>query len=335
MRFNIFRRKTAAGNAINSGNIISKTHLEIPTRLGEIWEIPKFEIDSGIEGPTFFLTSGIHGDEISGNVILLKFCNYFKKNKLKRGKIIALVGINQNGIKKLTREIPETGEDLNRLFPGKKEGTVGEKIAYKVSTEILQSNPDLCIDIHNDYFFSTPYILLDPKTSFKEENYKRSVFFAQSTKLNVIQEREDELEKYQNALSAFLISKNIPSFTVEAGPDKLILKKHVNHVFESLLNILHTQKMIDKFNITINKSENKAKKNVLSYGLSVKTGRDGVVSYVAEPGEYVKKGDVIAKIYNEFGENLKNILSTEDAFVLGHSEKTLVEADEEIYWFAN
>jgi predicted deacylase len=86
-------------NKQNTKNLIKKTFLEIPVSETEFWEIPKFEIDSGVPGPTIFLTSGIHGDEISGNVILLKFCNYFEKTNLLKGKIIALIGINQNGIK--------------------------------------------------------------------------------------------------------------------------------------------------------------------------------------------------------------------------------------------
>ena len=67
----------------------------------------------------------------------------------------------------------------------------------------------------------------------------------------------------------------------------------------------------------------------------MKTEQSGVLRYIADPGTVVKKGDVIAKIYNEFGENLKNILAPDNALVLGHSDKTLVNSEEEIYWFAN
>ena len=107
--------------------------------------------------PVIFLTSGIHGDEIAGNVILMKFCNYFKKHNLLKGKIVALVGVNVSGGKKLTREIAETGEDLNRRFGGKYDGTVGEKLAHKLREEIFKYKPSLVIDLHNDYFFQ-PHI---------------------------------------------------------------------------------------------------------------------------------------------------------------------------------
>jgi predicted deacylase len=325
MILSFFNKKT-------SKNLIKKTFLEIPVSETVAWKIPKFEIDSGAPGPTIFLTSGIHGDEISGNVILLKFCTYFQKNILKKGKLVALIGINQTGSKALDRLIPESQEDLNRLFPGKEHGTVGEKVAFWISKEIEKASPEIVIDIHNDYFFSTPYILLDPKSLYSSTLFAKSSSYALSSGLPVVQERETELETYKNSLSAICIKKNIASFTLESGPDKLILTKYVNQVFESLLNILVAEKMISKYK---NFKKTKSKKQILSYADGVKIEQAGVLRYVAEPGSRVKRGDVIAKIYNEFGENLKNILALENSIVLGHSEKTLVEEGEEIYWFAN
>ena len=325
MIFSFFSKK-------NTKNLIKKSFLEIPVTDTEFWEIPKFEIDSGVPGPTIFLTSGIHGDEISGNVILLKFCNFFEKNNLKKGRVVALIGINQSGIKVLSREIQETREDLNRLFPGKNAGTLGEQVAFLITKEIENTKPDLVIDIHNDYFFSSAYALLDPKSLYNEKTYKKSSEYAKNSGLNVVQEREEELEIYKNSLSAYFISKNIPSFTLEAGPDKLILSKYINQVTEALLKILFNEKMISKFK---NYKKSKGKRGILSYGKSVSAEQAGVLRYIAEPGEQVKKGETIAKIYNEFGENLKNIIAPENALVLGHSEKALVEKDEEIYWFAH
>ena len=50
-----------------------------------------------------------------------------------------------------------TGENLNRLFPGKKEGTTYEKLAYAVVEE-LQKVADFYIDLHSgdDYEKLTP-----------------------------------------------------------------------------------------------------------------------------------------------------------------------------------
>lgn len=315
--------------------------------------VPKFEVvskeflETG-EGPTIFLTSGIHGDEIAGSVILRKLFNYLSKHGLERGQVVGLVGINISGAKNLTRELTETGEDLNRLFGGKVDGTFGEQLAYKIREEIFSYKPSLVIDMHNDYFFSTPYILLDPKNLFTDKLYVDTASYALSSGLYVVQERDDERELYENALSAYMVSKNIPAITIEGGPDKLILNKHINTCFEALLNILNTQKMLTNFTLKYKSSlTSSIKKPLLSKGKFGIFGFDkkmmengypivspylGNVKYLKEPGEYVKEGEIVAKVYDEFGEKAKKIIAAYDGYILGHSEKIHVEEREEIYW---
>ena len=57
-----------------------------------------------------------------------------------------------------------TGENLNRLFPGKKEGTTYEKLAYAVVEE-LQKVADFYIDLHSgdDYEKLTPMCIMQVK----------------------------------------------------------------------------------------------------------------------------------------------------------------------------
>jgi predicted deacylase len=302
--------------------------------------VPKFEVVGVEAGPTIFLTSGIHGDELAGSVILRKLFSFLKKNGLVRGKVVGLVGINISGAKCLSRELSETGEDLNRLFGGKVDGTFGEQLAFKLKEEILSYQPNLVIDMHNDFFFSTPYILLDPKNLFSEKLYVDTVAFALSSGLHAIQERDDEREMYENALSAYLVSKNIPAITFEGGPDKLILNKHINICFDALLNILSSQKMLPSMAYLIKKNSiYKTKfnaflgdKKLLENGVTIVSEFSGNIKYLKEPGEYIKKDELIAKVYDEFGENARKIYATYEAFVLGHSEKIQIDVGEEIYW---
>jgi len=271
---------------------------------------------------------------------VLFYENYLKKNGLERGRVVGLVGINISGIKHLTRELAETGEDINRLFGGKMDGTFGEQLAYKIREEIFSYKPSLVIDMHNDYFFSTPYILLDPKNLFTDKLYVDTASYALSSGLYVVQERDDEREMYENALSAYMVSKNIPAITLEGGPDKLILNKHINTCFEALLNILNTQKMLANFTSSINKPLlSKGKfgifgfdKKMMENGYPIVSQFSGNIKYLKEPGEFVKEGEMVAKVYDEFGENGKKIFASYNAYVLGHSEKVQIEEGEEIYW---
>lgn len=316
-------------------NKINKGFLRIKISDGETWEIPRYEIDSGVPGPTIFLTSGIHGDEISGNIILLKFCNHLKKNPLKCGRIVALIGVNQKGFKILKREIPITNEDLNRLFPGKSNGTVGERIAYAIMQEVKSCKPDLVIDIHNDYFFSTPYVLLDAEKNWEDNLIKtKGTDYAKKTGLVVIEEREDEAEIYTNSFSSFCISEKIPSFTLESGPDKLVVNKFVLTVFNALNNLLISLKMKSSGKIVKFKIDKKVKNKVLKNSFAVYAKDSGTIKYTKDPGELIKKGEIIAKIYNQFGDYVDSMAVAKDLLLIGHSEKAYVTKGEEILWFA-
>lgn len=315
-------------------NEIRKTFLEIDAGNDETWKIPKIEIGGKNPGPTIVLTSGIHGDEVSGNIILLKFCDFFKKNNLKSGNIVAYVGVNQQGSKVLKREIPGTQEDLNRLFPGKDNGTVGERIAFTLSQDVISHNPDLVIDIHNDYFFSTPYFLIDSELVTDKATHKKTVEYGHKTRLMVIQERQDEDGKYEKSFSAFFMKNRVPAVTLEAGSDKVLVRKHVIKVYNALLNLVISEKMIKKVKTQKSQYPRKFRNKVLLDSNPTLVNKSGSIKYLAEPGNFVKRGELIAKIYDQFGDIIENIFSENEAFIVGHSEKTYVEKGEEIFWYA-
>ena len=74
-------------------------------------------------GPVVLFTAGIHGDEVNGVEIVRKIIAK-KINKPKCGTIICIPVINVFGFINLNREFPD-GRDLNRVFPGSKNGSLG------------------------------------------------------------------------------------------------------------------------------------------------------------------------------------------------------------------
>ena len=71
-----------------------------------------------------------------------------KKHGLLKGEIRAIPLLNSMGFEYATREVPITNEDMNRVFPGDKNGTLAERIVYKIFKLITDSKPDLVLDLH-------------------------------------------------------------------------------------------------------------------------------------------------------------------------------------------
>lgn len=96
-------------------------------------------------GPIVLITAGIHGDEVNGVEIVRQLIAK-GINKPKKGTIICIPVINIFGFLHMDREFPD-GRDLNRMFPGTKNGSLASRVAYKLVKEILPQ-VDLILDYH-------------------------------------------------------------------------------------------------------------------------------------------------------------------------------------------
>ena len=108
-------------------------------------EVPVIIERSKKSGPVVLLTAGIHGDEVNGVEIIRQLIAK-GINKPRKGTIICIPVINIFGFLHMEREFPD-GRDLNRVFPGSKNGPLASQVAYKLMTEIVPQ-VDLILDFH-------------------------------------------------------------------------------------------------------------------------------------------------------------------------------------------
>ncbi len=118
--------------------------------------IPVLVADSHRPGPVVCLTACIHGDEVGGTAIVHDVFARFRREGLKRGSVYAYPLVNSLGFENAARFITSDGEDLNRCFPGDARGRMGQQIARRLFDTIMKAQPDLVIDLHNDWIRSVP-----------------------------------------------------------------------------------------------------------------------------------------------------------------------------------
>lgn len=99
------------------------------------------------EGPTMMISAGVHGAEYIGVQALSELSRELDPRELK-GNVICLHVANPSAFRDYVRFfVPEDGKNLNRVFPGKKDGTLSERIAWTITGK-LQSKADYYIDLH-------------------------------------------------------------------------------------------------------------------------------------------------------------------------------------------
>jgi N2-acetyl-L-2,4-diaminobutanoate deacetylase len=108
--------------------------------------IPITVIRNG-EGPTALLTGGNHGDEYEGPIALLKLANDLKPSQVS-GRVIIVPAMNYPAFRAARRTSPIDAGNLNRIFPGRPDGSVTEKIADYFQRFLLPL-ADIVLDYHS------------------------------------------------------------------------------------------------------------------------------------------------------------------------------------------
>ncbi len=98
-------------------------------------------------GPTALLSGGNHGDEYEGPIALLDLLNRIDLDQV-RGRIIVVPMMNYPAFCAGTRTSPIDHGNMNRVFPGKADGTATEKMADYFQRTLLPL-ADYVLDIHS------------------------------------------------------------------------------------------------------------------------------------------------------------------------------------------
>ncbi|MDE1991516.1 MAG: succinylglutamate desuccinylase/aspartoacylase family protein [Rhizobiaceae bacterium] len=108
--------------------------------------IPFAIIESGEPGPTLLITAGVHGSEFCSAEAAVRMMQT-KPEEIK-GTLVVLPILNVQGFHKRNIYImPQDGKNLNRMFPGKPDGSTSERLANWLVTKVYPE-VDAYIDMH-------------------------------------------------------------------------------------------------------------------------------------------------------------------------------------------
>ena len=98
-------------------------------------------------GPTVLITAGIHNAEYVGIQAAIELSNELDVSTL-RGNVVLVPLVNRSGFENRTMSrVFEDGKNLNRVFPGDRQGSEAERLAHMLF-EVFIRNADAYIDLH-------------------------------------------------------------------------------------------------------------------------------------------------------------------------------------------
>lgn len=270
-------------------------------------------------GPVLWLTACAHGDEVGGIVVIHEVFRMLRK-KLRRGMVYAFPMMNPFGFEAISRQIPYSREDLNRSFPGNQHGTLAERVSFRIFDAILDTHPDLVVDLHNDWIKSIPYTLIDLQAETGDGLYTKILNYCYQTGFLVVRDTDN----LKHTLSSSLIHRGIPAITLELGESFIVNEKNVHHGLESVINLLGKMEMIDNppafFTYPFPEF---LRGRILNYSGHPLSSSSGIVRFLVKQGTLVKKGQPVARIYNAFGKLSETVRAESDAMVLGYADTSV------------
>ncbi|MCQ2231947.1 MAG: M14 family metallopeptidase [Paludibacteraceae bacterium] len=139
------------------------TSLEMP--VDEEFRIVKNHFTNG-KGKRICIVTGTHGDELEGQYVCYLIAKMVKENMhLLQGTIDIYPALNPLGIDSMQRGVPAFDLDMNRIFPGNSRGSMIEKVAHDIYTDL--SGADMVIDIHasNIFLREMPQVRISEQTA--------------------------------------------------------------------------------------------------------------------------------------------------------------------------
>ncbi len=271
-------------------------------------EIPVFVFNGKEPGPTILFLAGMHGDEINGIEIVRQLIKRDDVKNLKRGCVVAIPVINIISFIAGTRDLPD-GRDLNRCFPGSKNGSLGSRIAHDLMTTIIPQ-----IDFGFDFHTGGSKISNYPQIRCMFDNRKNLELGKIFSPLLVLNSpfRENTLRQ-----AASKLGKQILVF--EGGESHRFDYESVTEGLSGCLRVLNHFKMI--------KSEVKNTPTVfLKKSSWVRAKSSGLFHTTKQSGTRVLKGDLIGMICDPYGEVEHQLFAPANGFIVGINNQPVVNA---------
>lgn len=271
------------------------------------------------DGPTLFISSTLHGDEINGIEIVKRI---LKSGRLKnlRGTLIAIPIVNIFGFNDRSRYLPDR-RDLNRCFPGLKNGSLASQLAYKFMREIVMKS-DYGIDLHTGAFHRNNY----PQVRANIDNEK-TFNLAKAFGAPVIIDSNVR----DGSLRESVAQLDIPMLLYEGGEALRFSEEVINIGVEGILNFMREIGMIEAKVCEV------AKKKIFVARSSswVRSPRSGIHIPHQKLGKLVKKGEVLGEIANPFGDHRTLIKSSEEGIIIGVSMLPLANKGDALFHIAS
>ncbi len=291
--------KSVAPGTLTSGE------LKVPSGPGDEGTSVPFTVINGAKpGPVLALVAGTHGHEYPPILALQRLRSAIDPRTLAGTVVMVHVANMPSYLKRTIYYGPTDGKNLNRVFPGKMNGSLSDRIAWVITTEVIERATHL-IDIHcgdgNEWL--RPYVYWETTGTPEVAAIGREMVLAFGMEHIIIDTSRPIDPKVSTYLSNTAITRGKPAFTAESGGWARTNEEDVARIERGVTGVLRYLKMRPDGPPALAHPVWLGRNQVLTSGFT------GIFYPAVEPGVSVAEGSLIGRVTDFFGKTLEEIRS--------------------------
>src|SRR5215510_4439205 len=220
--------------------------IQVPAGKDEATAIPISVVHGGRPGPTLALIAGNHGYEYAPIIALQRLLPRIDPKQISGTLILVHVANMPSFLKRTIYYSPIDGKNLNRVYPGKADGTVSERIAYAITNQIIE-RADYLVDIHSGDGNESlrPYTYWSPlRLDARADSIAREMALAWGNDhivIDTVRPRDRQASVYTQNTAQI---RGKPALTTEAGSLGIAAEDMVQRNVDGVFRLLRYFRML-------------------------------------------------------------------------------------------
>ena len=303
----------------------SSGFLEIPAGVDPATRVPVTVIHGAQSGPVLALVAGTHGYEYSPILALNRLKPKIDPRRLRGTVILVHLAHLPSFLKRTIYYNPWDWKNLNRVYPGKPDGTNTERIADAITREVIERS-DYLVDLHcgdgNEALLPYAYWMTLDDEKLNEKAKQLVLAFGLST---IVIDNERPRDPRASAYTSnTAMTRGKPAITIESGQLGSMSEQWIAPIESGVMNVLKHLKMIDGRAAYVSSPRWIDKSEV------VRSPATGVLWPQAKVGKKVKQGERLAVVNDFFGAQLAEVRAPFDGVLLYILGTPPINADEPV-----
>jgi hypothetical protein len=283
---------------------VSSGMLEVPGGKDSQAQVPVTVIRGARPGPALALIAGNHGYEYPPILATQRLLSLIEPRDLSGTVLIVHVANMPSFLGRTIYYSPVDRKNLNRVYPGNKQGTVSERIAYTITTEVI-SQSDYVVDLHGGDGNESlrPYVYLPVTGNEKMNETMRAMALAFGFDHIVLDRGRPTDPAASIYCSTTAVTRGKPALTAESGYLGTTDPQPTDKLIRGVLSLMCHLKMLGG---TADRVEHPIFLDPFQVLTSPATG---ILYARVERGQTVAKGTVLAVITDFFGKTTAEVRS--------------------------